>query len=324
VTVQFSRPLVTAVIPTRDRAHLLQKAIESYQAAAREVAATAEVEIIVVDNSSSREQAEASREIADRLGVRFLTSSPAGLSRARNVGWRTGNGQFVTFLDDDDAVLSNFFDTLLTTFDLHPSAQAVFGQMLMCDDQLQNPSPVAYPKPPFPVGEAFKFSIKTIVQQNVVMFRRRVLEETQGYDERLRQNEDWDMMLRVAEQHDIVGVEVPVALIRQHQGPRMTNSMTYSQWRQYIRDCAVVDQRVLVMRPRAKVSTISRRMGSFQKRGQSAYNAVQFAIQARSDGSVREARRFVWGAFTRSAPHALKLTLAFRRELLPLLKPWRG
>jgi hypothetical protein len=319
-----ARPLITAVIPTRDRAHFLRSAVESYHAAAREVGGRADVEIIVVDNSSTPERAAASQAVATELGVTFVTSSPAGLSRARNTGWRAGSGEVVSFLDDDDAVLPNFFLTLLDELERHERAGAAFGQMLMCDDALERPSSVAYPTPPFPSGEAFRFCVATIIQQNAVLFRRAALEDIDGYDESLPQSEDWDVMLRLSARHDVVGVAVPVCKIRQHSGLRMTNNMTYAQWKRYVADCEIVDRRCRTLQPRVRVPVVVRRASGLRRRGQSAYNAIQMAIEARAGGNADDGRRFVVGAFRRSPLHAAKLVVSHRRELLPLLRPTRA
>ena len=252
---------VTVVIPTRDRPELLVDALVSVKAAAARVAVSAEVEIIVVDNSSNDAITEQVRALTQIQGVRFLASSPAGLSRARNTGWKAGTGEFVTFLDDDDAYLPNYFQTLLAVFDANPSAGAAFGQMQMCDHRLDNPSTYAYPAGPMPSGEGLRYMLGTIVQQNAVMFRRTALADIGGYDETILTSEDWDIMMQLAAKHDVFGVEVPVCLIRQHAGLRMTNHMTYPQWVQYQRNCALVERTARTIKGRVPIAWRTRRFG---------------------------------------------------------------
>ena len=311
---------VTVVIPTRDRPELLVDALVSVKAAAARVAVSAEVEIIVVDNSSNDAITEQVRALTQIQGVRFLASSPAGLSRARNTGWKAGTGEFVTFLDDDDAYLPNYFQTLLAVFDANPSAGAAFGQMQMCDHRLDNPSTYAYPAGPMPSGEGLRYMLGTIVQQNAVMFRRTALADIGGYDETILTSEDWDIMMQLAAKHDVFGVEVPVCLIRQHAGLRMTNHMTYPQWVQYQRNCALVERTARTIKGRVPIAWRTRRFGRFQLHGQSAHNTLQVAFAARKAGEIHDARRFIGGAFRRSPIHSVKLVVQHRREVIDVLR----
>jgi hypothetical protein len=192
--------------------------------------------------------------------------------------------------------------------------------LLMCDAELQHPWSVAQPTPPFPAGEALLFSMNTIVSPCTVMFRRSALLELGCYDEACK-NEDWELMIRFAARYDLVGVDSPVCLVRQHDGNRLTNHMTYPTWVQHQRDGAVVEELCRTIRGRAPVSWYQRRFGRFRLRGQSAYNALQHAFAAQQAGDVGDARRFVGGAFRRSPIHTLKLSMRFRRELLSIFVP---
>jgi glycosyltransferase involved in cell wall biosynthesis len=313
-------PLITAVIPTWNRPQFLPTAIASILDAAIFASERAEVQIVVVDNSSTEELTDQSRQIAMDHGVEFRTSSPAGVSRARNEGARWGSGEYVSFLDDDDAYLPEHFVTLLDAFGRVPSAAAAFGQLLMCDAELQNPWPVAQPLPPFPSGEALLYAMNTIVVPGTVMFRRSALLEVGIYDEACK-NEDWELMIRFAARYDIVGVETPICLVRQHDGNRLTNNMTYRTWVENQKDGAIVEELCRTIRGRVPVSWYHRRFGRFRLRGQSAYNALQLAFAAQNAGELRDARRFVGGAFRRSPIHAVKMSLRFYRELLSLFVP---
>jgi glycosyltransferase involved in cell wall biosynthesis len=86
-------PVVSVVIPTRNRCTLLEETIKSvllqdYQ----------EKEIVVVDDGSSDD----TESCCIRLGVRYLYQDQLGCAAARNLGAAHARGVLIAFLDDDD------------------------------------------------------------------------------------------------------------------------------------------------------------------------------------------------------------------------------
>jgi glycosyltransferase involved in cell wall biosynthesis len=88
--------LVSVIIPTYNRAGSLVRAIESALAQTYD-----SLEIVVVDDGSSDD----TRSVVVRYGprVRYVWQENAGVSAARNTGFRHARGEFVALLDSDDA-----------------------------------------------------------------------------------------------------------------------------------------------------------------------------------------------------------------------------
>lgn len=98
---------LTVVVPTRDRAALLARCLDSI--AAQRV--HAEVQVVVADDGST----DGTRELlAGRTDVEALTLPPGGRSAARNAALRHARGRLVLFLDDDvlatDGLLARHLD----------------------------------------------------------------------------------------------------------------------------------------------------------------------------------------------------------------------
>jgi GT2 family glycosyltransferase len=95
---------VTIIIPTRDKADLLDRCIPSV----KETTTNANFEILVVDNQS-REQA--SFELFSRLkqqGVRFLEfDRPFNYSAISNLAVNHANGDYICLLNNDTEVISS-------------------------------------------------------------------------------------------------------------------------------------------------------------------------------------------------------------------------
>jgi len=112
--------MLTVVIPTWNRAHLVCDAIDS-------ALNQGDVEVIVVDDASSDNTTElVTRIYGDRVRLLRL-SERSGAGAARNVGVALASGEFVGFLDSDDVWLPGKLDAELRVFQQFPDAEAVFS-----------------------------------------------------------------------------------------------------------------------------------------------------------------------------------------------------
>jgi len=89
-------PTVSVIIPTYNRAHLLDRAIRSvldqtYQ----------DFELIVVDDGSSDPTAEVIATFADPRIYYLRHEKNRGAAAARNTGIEASQGDYVAFLDSD-------------------------------------------------------------------------------------------------------------------------------------------------------------------------------------------------------------------------------
>ena len=93
------KPSLSVIIPTFNRAALVQQAVESVL----QQRGGFEFEIIVVDDGSSAETEQGLRRFKD--SIRYVRQGNAGLNPARNHGLRLASGDYVAMLDDDDVWL---------------------------------------------------------------------------------------------------------------------------------------------------------------------------------------------------------------------------
>jgi glycosyltransferase involved in cell wall biosynthesis len=115
-----TRTLLSVVIPTWNRAHIVCEAIES--ALAQRAGA---VEVIVVDDGSTDETVDL---LKATFGSRIRLVSLAdrrGPGAARNAGALLAQGEFVGFLDSDDVWLPGKLEAELRLFAEFPAANAV-------------------------------------------------------------------------------------------------------------------------------------------------------------------------------------------------------
>ncbi|MBC7931382.1 MAG: glycosyltransferase family 2 protein, partial [Rubrivivax sp.] len=118
-------PNVSVIIATYNRPHLLPRAVESARKAGKDV------EIVVVDDASTKETSEACRTLP---GIRYVrVERNQKLGGARNLGILASTGEFITFLDDDDVRLPDSLDVQAEALAAAPEAGLVYGQTILGD-----------------------------------------------------------------------------------------------------------------------------------------------------------------------------------------------
>lgn len=102
-SLMTNTPLVSVVIPTYNRAHVLHKAIDSVLNQT-----FTDFEIIVVNDGST----DNTTELLNRYGhrIRRIYQDNSGVSAARNAGINCSTGKWVAFLDSDDEWKVNYLD----------------------------------------------------------------------------------------------------------------------------------------------------------------------------------------------------------------------
>jgi glycosyltransferase involved in cell wall biosynthesis len=119
---------VSVVLSTRNRAHVLNPALENLLTQTSDVT----YEVIVVDNDSTdRTRSIISAHMpnsADRL--RYVFEPRRGLSHARNAGIASAQADLVAFTDDDVRVSGNWVAIISKTFAAHPDIHCLGGRTL--------------------------------------------------------------------------------------------------------------------------------------------------------------------------------------------------
>jgi glycosyltransferase involved in cell wall biosynthesis len=122
----LASPLVTVIVPTRNRARLLSAALESLV----NQTLTGEFEVIVVDNGSTDHSKEVCGKYAERLPhFQYLFAPRPGLHEGRHAGLRVANAPLLTFADDDITAFPSWLEGIVKAFEL-PQVGLVGGKNL--------------------------------------------------------------------------------------------------------------------------------------------------------------------------------------------------
>jgi hypothetical protein len=191
-------PLVSVIIPTYNRAHLIERAIQSVL-----LQEYSPLEIIVVDDGSTDNTTDL---IARKYPqVSYVKQTNSGPSAARNHGIRLSSGDIIMFLDSDDAWLPGKVRCQVSLLnDAGPSVSCCVTNALLreANGKERLSFDVAELCPCLPHGlwinPAEVLASRFLFFNQVVAVRREALIESGGFDEHLMLLEDWDLALRLS------------------------------------------------------------------------------------------------------------------------------
>lgn len=110
-----SKIILSIVIPTRNRANMLEKVLESI---VKQPAAPDAFEIIVIDNGSTDETSDVAKSFRGKIkNFRYFYDARPGLHVGRNKGLLKSRGELVGYLDDDVILFPNWINTVLKAFE---------------------------------------------------------------------------------------------------------------------------------------------------------------------------------------------------------------
>jgi glycosyltransferase involved in cell wall biosynthesis len=192
-------PAVSVIIPTFNRSKLVVNAIQSVLCQTYR-----DYEIIVVDDGSTDDTAEALTPYMDR--IRYVYQANLGTSAAKNRGVQLARGKWISILDSDDlwlprkleaqlkivAILGKDFGACFTNCDFVGTTHVIpsaFEQAGLHEEL------------PFgPLEEPFKIILArhpAIYVQSLLVLRS-LVEYPNGFDERIVVSEDTDLLFRLA------------------------------------------------------------------------------------------------------------------------------
>ncbi len=117
----INKPLVSIILPTYNRAHLLPRAVESVLAQT-----FPNWELIVWNDGSTDETAKVLSTYHDPR-IRVFSAPNQGKSSALNQALARTNADVFAFLDDDDCWMPQFLECQMATLLAHPELDLVFS-----------------------------------------------------------------------------------------------------------------------------------------------------------------------------------------------------
>lgn len=211
--------LVSVVIPLYNRRALIGDTVESALAQTHP-----DVEVLVVDDGSTDGSAdEVERHFGDRVRVVRLARNQ-GRSTARNIGWALSRGSLVAFLDSDDLWAPEKLARQVPYF--IDADVAIVHCRVDKVDALGAPhrEQSAELARAFAAAEARGYDYGGITETwcrmytSAVVVRADALRTSGGFDPRISNFEDWDVLWRIASQGRVVTLPDVLVHHRSHPG----------------------------------------------------------------------------------------------------------
>lgn len=181
--------LISVITPTYNRSKAVVRAVHSVQEQSY-----SDIEIFVVDDGSTDDTAEAIARIRDHR-ITYMYQENSGQSSARNRALREAKGDFVAFLDSDDAWPAEKLQQQVSVLRQYPNVDVLFGDRI-------DVSAVGTTYRKVGISESPSNLLKTLLYGNIVNFNSSIvradLMKSLRFDETMRAGEDYDLWLRAA------------------------------------------------------------------------------------------------------------------------------
>lgn len=192
--------LVSVIVPIHNRAHLLRRSVgslvhQSYR----------NLEILLVDDCSTDDPAAAVAALDDPRVRLIRRARNGGASAARNTGIAEARGEMIAFHDSDDICVFDKIERQVEALVALPedyvgvyTVALFYGQAEEADyDRVRchvRPTPGAAPLS----GDMYRRTVAgNAMNLPTMLLRREALLASGGLDERLGNNNDWDLALRL-------------------------------------------------------------------------------------------------------------------------------
>lgn len=189
-----NRPLVSVIMATfNEPDKLIREAIQSILNQSY-----SHFELLIADDSTKDDTKAVIDELAsqDNRVIVIRSDNRMGFVPALNIGLKKAKGDYIARMDGDDVALPNRFEQQVTYLESNTDVDVLGGAMNVINERSEITSLRKYPKGGF--GLLSWMSLRDPVGHPTVMFRKRIVEEGNFYDETMNKGcEDTEFWFRL-------------------------------------------------------------------------------------------------------------------------------
>lgn len=225
------KPIISTVIPTRNRPLLVERAVKSALAQTFK-----EIEVIVMIDGSDASTRAVLAEIDDPRLKCVELQIPGGAAAARNAGVSEAVGEWIAFLDDDDEWLPQKLERQIEVANCSQYEFPIVASRLTArspkGDYIR---PTRFLSLSEPISEYLLarnslFQGEGLIQTSVLLTKKKLLQQV-PFRTDLQRHQDWDWLLRVSNLAS-VGIEfVPEPLAIWYVDEKRKTVSGTSNWR---------------------------------------------------------------------------------------------
>ena len=216
-------PLVSVVIPTKDRREFLPRALASV---ANQIYRPLEA---VVVNDAGASVTDIIDDFREQVAVtEVVNRQNLYLAQSRNVGSEHASGSYIGFLDDDDHLYPHHVGHLVALLLSHKGCRAAASGTLLHDLAATGGEEVLseFQTAPF---ELEQLVLRNVVPVQAVLLETSLFRQIGLFDPSLRSLEDWELWVRLRCSTEVAQSWVPTACVdRRHEQARMSKRVAAS------------------------------------------------------------------------------------------------
>ena len=221
------QPLVSAIILTHNRKHLVNRAIDSVL-----TQTYPNIECIVVDDASTDGTQEM---LSKREGITYIyipQPESKGGNFARNIGIKSAKGKYVAMLDDDDYWLPTKTEKQVALIEEKGCDLVYCGsrpEYIMPDGKIEYADWLPWPDGQ---GDLSKRVFSRIWVLNcAMMVRKSALEKYGYYDDKLRYWQEYELSMRLAQHSPFYFVNEVLMVFRVDKSEKQRLTNRFDGWR---------------------------------------------------------------------------------------------
>ena len=198
---------IATIIPTFNRKHTLQRAIDSVYDQKY-----ISNEIIIVDDGSTDGTDEWIKKKYPQ--IIFLSQSNSGVSSARNLGIKAARSEWIALLDSDDEWLPEKLQKQVKSIESNPEYLCCHTNEIWIRNGVQVNQMKKHQK--YGGNIFFKSLDMCRISPSSILFHKSILDQTGYFDESFTICEDYDLWLRISAKYPILYLDTP--LIKKYGG----------------------------------------------------------------------------------------------------------
>ena len=227
-TIKNTKPLISIIIPSYNRANLLIRSINSALNQTYK-----NFELIVVDDGSTDNTKKLLEPYINAKKIKYFYQKNRGPSSAKNMGMKSAKGDYLAFLDSDDEWLPKKLEKQLELFErsTNPNLGFVGCNSLIINEK--NNKKQIY-KTPRKKNAFYALLVNNFIWScSSIMIKGSIIDQIGFFDENLSIGEDWDMWIRITQKYDFDFVDEPLFKYYVHNA-NITNAITIRKKEKYL------------------------------------------------------------------------------------------